>query len=151
MPVHAEKKVLGYSPELLFDMVADVESYPEFLPWCMAARIKRRREERLIADLIVGFKVVREKFTSQVDLNRQAMRIDVQYVDGPFRHMRNSWVFHDHDEGCLIDFHVDFEFKSRLLQGLMEPLFHEAVRRMVAAFEGRASTLYRGELSPTTP
>ncbi len=130
-------------------MVADVERYPEFLPWCEGARIKRRQEKRLIADLIIGFKLIRERFTSKVDLNPEDLRIDVEYVDGPFRYLKNHWIFVPHDEGCMIDFHVDFEFRSRLLQTIMEPLFHEAVRRMVGAFEERARSLYEEQSQKT--
>ncbi|MCZ4282065.1 type II toxin-antitoxin system RatA family toxin [Kiloniella laminariae] len=142
MPVHEEKKVLTFLPEQIFEMVADVERYPDFLPWCVASRIKRRQEKRIIADLVIGFKMIREKFTSQVDLNREELRIEVTYLDGPFKYLTNTWIFETHPEGCLVDFHVDFEFKSKMLQILMEPLFHEAVRRMVHAFETRAAVLF---------
>ncbi len=142
MPTHSERKVLNFSPQDLYDMVADVGCYPEFLPWCEAARIRTRQDRRLIADLVIGFKFVRERFTSQVDLDPEALRIDVAYVDGPFHYLHNHWVFVPHTAGCLIDFHVDFAFRSRLLQTLMEPFFHEAVRRMVGAFEQRAHVLY---------
>ncbi|WP_417429393.1 type II toxin-antitoxin system RatA family toxin [Kiloniella sp.] len=142
MPIHAEKKVLKFKPEQVFEMVADVERYPDFLPWCVGARIKSRQDTRIFADLIIGFKMVREKFTSRVDLHCEQLRIDVAYVDGPFKYLTNTWIFEEHPEGCLVDFHVDFEFKSKMLQLIMEPFFHEAVRRMVHAFESRAETLY---------
>ena len=150
MPVHAEKKVLKFRPEQIFEMVSDVERYPEFLPWCVGARIKRRQDTRIFADLIIGFKMIREKFTSRVDLHHEQLRIDVAYVDGPFKYLTNTWIFEEHPEGCLIDFHVDFEFKSRMLQILMEPLFHEAVKRMVQAFETRAAVLYEPYPGPGT-
>ena len=143
MPTHAEQRVLPYSPEQLYDLVADVERYPEFLPWCLGCRIKRRQEQLLIADLVIGFKMFRERFTSRVSLDPADRRIHVAYVDGPFKYLDNHWVFHPHDEGCLIDFYVDFEFRSRLLQSVIQPLFDEAVRRMVRAFEGRAKELYK--------
>ncbi len=142
MPTHAEKRVLGYSPKQLFDLVADIERYPEFLPWCLNARIRRRENNVVIADLVIGFKVFRERFTSKVALQPERSRIDVTYTEGPFRYLNNHWVFEDHPEGCAIDFYVDFEFHSRLLQKAIQPLFSEAVRRMVAAFEGRARALY---------
>lgn len=142
MPTHAEKRVLPYRPAQLYELVADVERYPEFLPWCLGSRIKRREERLLVADLIIGFKMFRERFTSKVTLNPDDRRIHVAYVDGPFKYLDNHWVFLEHDEGCLIDFYVDFEFRSRLLQRVIQPLFDEAVRRMVRAFETRAGDLY---------
>src|SRR6266851_805183 len=122
MPTHAEQRILPYTPEQLFALVADVERYPEFLPWCVGARI-------------------RERFTSRVALD-PPRRIDVSYTEGPFRYLNNHWVFDPVAGGCRLDFFVDFEFKSRILQRVIELLFHEAVRRMVAAFEHRAQHLY---------
>ena len=142
MPTHDERRVIGYSPEQIYALVADVERYPEFLPWCIAARIRRRDENLMVADLVIGFKMVRERFTSHVKLDPAARCIDVRYAEGPFKYLDNHWVFEDHPEGCVIDFYVDFEFRSRLLQKMMEALFHEAVRRMVRAFETRAHDLY---------
>ncbi len=142
MPTHAEQRVLGYSPEQLYGLVADIERYPEFLPWCIAVRIKRRESSLVVADLVIGFKMLRERFTSRVTLDKAGRRIDVVYVEGPFKYLNNHWTFADHPEGCLIDFYVDFEFRSKLLQKIMQPLFHEAVRRMVQAFETRAHALY---------
>lgn len=144
MPTHAEQRLLPYQPQELFDLVADVERYPEFLPWCKAARVRQRESEerQIVADLVVGFKMVRERFTSRVDLAPEERVIRVQYVDGPFRYLNNTWQFIDHADGCMIDFYVDFEFRSRVLQKMLQPLFNEAVRRMVAAFEGRAQELY---------
>jgi coenzyme Q-binding protein COQ10 len=141
MPTHAERRVLPYTPEQLFALVADVERYPEFLPWCVGARIRERRPDLIVADLIIGFRMFRERFTSQVRLD-PPRRIDVEYTDGPFRYLNNHWVFEKVPGGCRIDFFVDFEFKSRLLQRVIELLFHEAVRRMVGAFEHRAQQLY---------
>jgi coenzyme Q-binding protein COQ10 len=143
MATHAEKRVLNHSPEQLFDLVADIERYPEFLPWCVGARIRSHRENVVVADLIIGFKGIREKFTSEVTLNREIMRIDVVYRDGPFKYLNNHWIFKARPEGgCEIDFFVDFEFRSRLLQKVIGMLFNEAVRRMVEAFEMRADRLY---------
>jgi coenzyme Q-binding protein COQ10 len=141
MPTHAEERVLPYPPEQLFALVADIERYPEFLPWCAAARIRERREGLIVADLVIGFKMFRERFTSRVALD-PPHRIDVAYSEGPFRYLNNHWIFERVPEGCRIDFFVDFEFKSRFLQRLIEVLFGEAVRRMVAAFEHRAEQLY---------
>jgi coenzyme Q-binding protein COQ10 len=143
MATHAEKRVLPYRPEQLYDLVADVEKYPEFLPWCIGARVRDRQPDVLIADLVIGFKGFRDGFTSRVTLNRPDMRIDVAYLDGPFRYLNNHWVFRElADGGCEIDFFVDFEFRSRLLQRIIGVLFNEAVRRMVDAFESRAATIY---------
>ena len=143
MPTHAEKKVLPHRPEQMFDLVADVGRYPEFLPWCVGARIRSRTDTLLIADLIIGFKGIRENFTSRVALDREAMTIDVTYQDGPFKHLSNNWKFGNAEaDQCALDFYVDFEFKSRILQKMIEMLFSEAVRRMVNAFEQRAVQLY---------
>lgn len=141
MPTHAEKRVLPYTPEQMFDLVADVDRYPQFLPWCIAARVNERTGDVILADLVIGFRMVREKFSSRVTLTRPD-RIDVEYTDGPLHYLNNHWEFHAHEEGCLVDFYVDFEFKSRVLQKLIGVLFHEAVRRMVGSFETRARDLY---------
>ena len=143
LATHSEQRALPHTPEQLFDLVADVEKYPEFLPWCVGARIRSREDNIIVADLIIGFKGITEQFTSRVKLDRAAMKIDVAYQDGPFKYLNNHWLFQSSDsEKCDIDFFIDFEFKSRLLQALMGPLFNEAVRRMVGAFEGRALQLY---------
>ncbi len=142
MPTHAEKKTLPYTPEQMYALVADVEKYPEFLPWCLAARIRKREGAVMFADLIIGFKMVRERFTSRVELNEVERRINVQYTDGPFQYLNNHWIFLDHPGGCCVDFYVDFEFRSKMLQSIMGLLFNEAVRRMVHAFETRAEKLY---------
>lgn len=143
MPTHTEKKVLPHKPEQMFDLVADVERYPEFLPWCVGARIRSRTETLLVADLIINFKGMRENFTSNVALDRDAMTIDVTYQDGPFKYLNNKWYFDHMASGqCMLDFYVDFEFKSRILEMVIEILFGEAVRRMVHAFEQRAAQLY---------
>jgi coenzyme Q-binding protein COQ10 len=148
MPTHAEQRVLPYTPEQLFALVADVERYPEFLPWCVGVRVRERQPDLIVADLIIGFRMFRERFTSRVRLDRPR-RIDVAYTEGPFRYLNNHWIFEAAPGGCRIDFFVDFEFKSRLLQRVIEALFSEAVRRMVGAFERRARQLY-GTPSPGT-
>ena len=143
MPTHAEKKLMPFTRDQLFDMVADVEKYPQFLPWCVASRIKKRDGNIFWADLMIGFKVIRERFTSRVELNRDKWRIDVKYSDGPFHYLNNHWIFEEQPDGSTrIDFFVDFEFKNRLLQGVMGALFNEAVRLMVHSFEKRAGQLY---------
>ena len=142
MPRHAETRHLPYHPEQLFDLVADVGRYPEFLPWCTAARVRSRTETLLVADLVIGFKGISERFTSRVQLDRPGMRIDVDYEKGPFKHLDNHWKFHPEEQGCLVDFHVDFEFRSLILEKLIGVVFTEAVHRMVSAFESRATVLY---------
>jgi coenzyme Q-binding protein COQ10 len=141
MPTYAEKRLLPYTPEQMYALVADIERYPEFLPWCVAARIRERRADFICAALVIGFRLFRERFTSNVKLDPPG-RIDVTYAEGPFRYLNNHWSFERVPGGCRVDFFVDFEFKSRLLQKAIELLFGEAVRRMVAAFESRARQLY---------
>jgi len=150
MPIHAEQRVLPYRPEQLFDLVADIERYPEFLPWCVAARIRRREGNTIHADLVIGFKMLRERFTSRVALDRPNLRIDVSYAEGPFRYLNNHWIFEPMPDGaCRIDFYVDFEFRSRLLRSTMGFVFGEAVHHMVRAFEGRARKLYGAAPAPS--
>jgi len=142
MPTHAEKRTLPYRPDQLFDLVAEIERYPEFLPWCRAARIRKREGDVIFADLVIGWKMIRESFTSRVTLQKPG-RIDVSYHEGPFKYLNNHWTFEPlPGGGCCIDFYVDFEFRSRVLQKLIGVLFNEAVRRMVHAFEERARALY---------
>src|SRR5579859_4642964 len=142
MAKYAEQRLLPYTPEQLFDLVADIERYPEFLPWCVGARIRERNGDCIKADLAIGFKMYRERFTSVVTLEPPS-RIHVTYSDGPFRYLENHWKFEAGENGgCIVDFYVDFEFKSKMLQRVIEVLFNEAVRRMVAAFESRARHLY---------
>lgn len=150
MPTHAEKRLLHHTREQLFDLVADVEKYSEFLPWCVATRIREKSQEDgrdiQIADMVIGYKMFREKFTSKV-ICQPPGRIDVTYFDGPFRYLNNHWIFEavskDGGEGeCLIDFYVDFEFKSRLFQAAIGAVYNKAVKRMIQAFEKRADELY---------
>lgn len=143
MPTHAEKRTLPYTVDQLFDMVADVEKYPQFLPWCVASRIRRREGPVFFADLVIGFKMVRERYTSKVILDRPGNRIDVTYTEGPFHYLNNHWIFEPLADGTTtIDFFVDFEFRSKILQKVMGALFNEAVRLMVHSFEKRARVLY---------
>ena len=146
MTTHAEQRLIGHSPEQLFDLVADVRRYPEFLPWCLASRVRKQTDSALVADLIIGFQVFKEQFTSYIQMDRDALVIKVEYAEGPFKYLTNRWKFIQHPDGCMIDFYVDFEFKSRLLQTVIENLFTEAVRRMVSAFEARADQLYTFKL-----
>lgn len=139
---HHEQRRVAYSPEQMFDLVADVGSYPHFMPWCQAVRIREQNDHILTAELIVGFRALRERFTSRVILERPN-RLHVHYLDGPLRSLHNQWLFSAHPEGgCLIDFRVDFEFRSRMMQKLATIFFAEAITRMVAAFEQRAKQIY---------
>ena len=151
MPRHHETRILPYSPQQMYDLVADVRSYPEFLPWTAAARIRNREQigasEVLLADLVISFKVFRETFGSRVVLHPQEKRIETSYIDGPFHHMESVWVFRDAPgagdrSSCEVDFTVDFEFRSRLLQGAATMFFNDAMTRVVRAFERRAAQLY---------
>ncbi|PZX19941.1 coenzyme Q-binding protein COQ10 [Palleronia aestuarii] len=147
MPTHHEKRTLPYTADQMFDLVADVESYPEFLPWTAAARVRDRREtprgEVMEAELIISFKVFRERFNSRVTLRRPDMKIDTEYLDGPFRHMNSTWAFRDVEGGCEVTFDVDFEFRSRILGSAAGMFFNDAMQRIVRAFERRAAVLYR--------
>ena len=139
---HEECRVINHSPLNLFKLVSDVKKYPEFLPWCLGARVKNNSKNNFDADLIIGFKIYKEIYSSQVILDHVNKKIIVNYKDGPFEHLDNYWIFKDNMKGCEVEFMVDFKFKSRFLQTLMETLFSEAVRRMVGAFEKRANELF---------
>ncbi len=141
MPTHAEKRLLRYTPEQMFALVADVKRYPEFLPWCVGARIISASETALVADLSIGFKLFRETFRSEVTLERPG-HVHVRYLDGPFKYLNNHWRFTATPSGTELDFFVDFEFRSALLQAVIGTVFNEAVRMMVRAFERRAMQLY---------
>lgn len=146
MPDHHETRVLPYTADQMYDLVADVANYPAFLPWTAAARVRsvtdRGDHDEMLADLVVSFKVFREKFGSRVLLWPDQKKIDTAYIDGPFHHLESTWRFRDVDGGCEVDFEVDFEFKNRLLQGAAGLFFNEAMQRVVRAFEGRAAELH---------
>lgn len=137
-----ETRRLPYSAEQMFDLVADVARYREFLPWVVATRVRSNTETEMLADMVVGFKSIRETFTSRV-LKDRPKQIAVHYVDGPLSDLDNVWTFREIDENtCEIDFAVDFEFKNRVFQALAGQYFDRAFRKMVAAFEKRAGDLY---------
>ena len=147
MPRHSETKLLPYRAEQMFDLVADVASYPEFLPWTAAARVRSTRPveggQEMLADLVISFKVFRERFGSRVTLLPAQNRILTEYIDGPFKHLKSVWHFADRPEGgCEVAFEVDFEFKNALLAGIIGLVFNEAMTRVVRAFETRADKLY---------
>ncbi|MEM9579700.1 MAG: type II toxin-antitoxin system RatA family toxin [Pseudomonadota bacterium] len=146
MPTHSETRQLPYSAQQMYELVADVASYPQFLPWCAAARIRSRRDldhgEEMLAELVISFKVFRERFGSRVVLFSDDLRIDTEYLDGPFKFMKSNWQFEETEQGCTVRFFVDFEFKNAILQSIIGVVFNEAMQRIVRAVEDRAAALY---------
>jgi coenzyme Q-binding protein COQ10 len=141
MPRHQETRALPYTPEQMFALVADVGSYAEFLPWVTAVRIRSDSETAMVADVIVGFKGLRETFTSKVA--KGPGHIHVDYLEGPLKHLNNDWKFRpDGKGGCLVDFCVDFAFKNMVFEMLAGQVFDRALRKMINAFEERAARLY---------
>ncbi|MBU0669599.1 MAG: type II toxin-antitoxin system RatA family toxin [Alphaproteobacteria bacterium] len=148
MPGSRETRRLPYSCEQMFDLVADVARYDEFLPWVVATRVRSDSETEMVADMLVGFKAIREKFTSRVDKSRPE-RIEVHYLDGPLRDLDNSWSFRPtEDGGCEIDFAVEFTFRNAVFEAIAGQYFDRAFRKMVEAFEKRADDLYGREAAP---
>lgn len=137
---------MPYSAEQMYELVADVARYPEFLPWCAAARVRSSVDQGdttvVEADLVIAFKVFRERFGSRVVLSPGAKKIETRYLDGPFRFLVSDWAFQDTDQGCEVTFFVDFEFKNAILQSVIGLVFNEAMHRIVRAFEDRAHALY---------
>ena len=146
MTRHSETKILPYTADQMYDLVADVASYPQFLPWTAAARVRNRTDKgdyvEMLADLVISFKVFRETFGSRVRLWPALRKIETSYLDGPFKHLESTWLFKDLEDGCEVSFEVDFEFKNRLLQGAAGMFFNEAMQRVVRSFEARARELY---------
>ncbi len=151
MPRHHETRVVPYSAEQMFTLVADVARYAEFLPWVVAVRVRDDSATMMVADLVVGFKGLRESFTSRVH-KQPSTAIDVDYVDGPLKHLHNRWRFIDNGDGSsTLDFAVDFAFRSSLFERIAGELFGTALRRMIGAFEDRARQLYGAALTQTAP
>lgn len=147
MPKHHETRKLPYSAQQMYDLVGDVGNYPNFIPWISAARITSQRDtdsgEVLEADLVISFKVFRERFGSRVTKDHDDMRIDTEYLKGPFRHMNSTWQFRDAEGGgCEVFFDVDFEFKNRILGSAAQMFFNDAMQRIVRAFEREAAARY---------
>lgn len=147
MPQFETQRSVHHTPEQMFDLVADVERYPEFLPLCEALTVRTRKERDgkvlLVADMTVGYKAIRETFTTQVLLNKAERIIDVKYIDGPFKYLTNRWSFEEAaDGGCAIHFFIDYEFKSRILGAVMGSMFDRAFRMFTSAFETRADKIY---------
>jgi coenzyme Q-binding protein COQ10 len=148
MPKHSETRALPYSPEQMYDLVADVGRYGEFLPWVSAIRVRSDSDTQMVADMIVGFKGLRETFTSKVE-KRRPEEVHVDYLDGPLKYLHNDWCFRpDGEGGCLVDFSVDFAFKNRVFEMLAGQVFDRALRKMIGAFEERAAALYGSSGSP---
>ncbi len=150
MPRHAETRRLLWSPEQMFDLVADIRRYPEFLPWVQAMRVRSDDGEVVVADMVVGFKMVRERFTSQVLLERPT-KLHVDYIDGPLKYLKNDWHFRAAPGGCDVDFSVDFEFRNKMFERLAGMFFGEAFKRMVGAFEARAAVIYGPAAAKASP
>ncbi|MGG7580595.1 type II toxin-antitoxin system RatA family toxin [Rhizobium sp. Nf11,1] len=147
MPQFETHRSVQHTPDQMFDLVADVERYPEFLPLCEALSVRSRKERDgkilLVADMTVGYKAIRETFTTQVLLNRAERVIEVKYIDGPFKYLENRWHFAETPAGgCTINFFIDYEFKSRILGALMGSMFDRAFRMFTEAFETRANRIY---------
>ena len=146
MPSHSETRHVPYTAQQMYDLVADVQCYPEFLPWTAAARIRKTEQNEdhvvVLADLVISFKVFRERFGSRVLLWPEDRVIKTEYLDGPFKYMISNWSFAEAESGTDISFHVDFEFRSRILQATATVFFNEAMHRVVQAFERRAKELY---------
>ena len=146
MTSHAETRRLSYTAAEMFDLVADVACYPEFLPWTAAAHVRSVEDhgefKEMLADLQISFKLFRESFGSRVRLWETERRIETSYLSGPFKRMDSTWRFRDAPGGCEVSFETDFEFRNRLLQAAAGVFFHEAMRQVVRAFERRAAALY---------
>ena len=140
---YRETKVLNFSADQLFEMVSDVRLYPDFLPWCVGSRVQTKTKTQMVADLVIGFSVFRERFTSQISMDPEIHKIDTKLIKGPFKNLSNHWKFTELETGGTeVEFAVEFEFKSRILQRAIEPMFAQAQKRMVTAFEKRAHELY---------
>lgn len=142
MPRHREKRLVPFTPEQMFALVADVERYPEFLPWCVATRIRAREERAFTADLIAAFAAFREQYTSRVNLDPEGRIIVIEYLEGPFEHLTNRWQFVPTETGCEVEFDIDFRFRSKTLEALISGMFSKAIRKMTESFEQRAHRLY---------
>lgn len=144
MPTHTETKILPYTPDQMFDLVSDIARYPEFLPWCVAARIIQKEKEFIVAELTIGYKMISERFVSRVHLDHEAKTIYVNYISGPLKYLRNEWQFEKlPKKKCRVNFFVHFEFSSTILATMMNMFFDVAFRRMVQSFEQRAADIYK--------
>jgi coenzyme Q-binding protein COQ10 len=143
--MHRERRLVPYPADLMYRVVAEVEHYPEFLPWVLGLRVKSRGERLVVAEMLVGYRGFRERYTSRVALDPEHRRIDVTQVDGPFHHLTNHWQFTPAENGCEVDFAIDFAFKSRILGAVAGAAFEKALLKMTEAFEARAKKIMQGE------
>lgn len=154
MPTFSTRRRVPFSPRQMFDLVADVEAYPQFLPLTESLRVRKREmvggHEVLTADMTAGYKAIRETFVTRVTLCPEIPQVDVRYIDGPFRHLENRWQFLAAPGGCDVDFFIDYEFKSRMLGLLVGAVFDQAFRKFAEAFEARARVVYRDSYASTT-
>lgn len=142
MPTHAEKRILSYTPKQLFDLIADVSRYPDFLPWVDSTNVYDIKEDSFTADVMIGYKIFTYPYKCRVHL-KPDHRINIEYLTGPFHHLNNYWILTPlNDKLTEIDFYIDFEFNNPMLQSLLTPVFSEAVNRMISAFEKRAAEIY---------
>jgi len=145
MPSHSEQQVLTFTPQQMFDLVLDVEQYPDFLPWCVALRVRKRGVGEMFADMAVGFKMLREKYSSHITWQEHpdgSRHIHIQDAGGPFKFLETDWKFLPKGEGCEVDFRIDFEFNSALLEKVMGGIFTEAAHKMMQSFVSRAEIIY---------
>ena len=154
MPQFRTKRRVRHAAAEMFDLVADMERYPEFVPLCREMRIRKRTAtgegiETVVADMTVAYKVIHETFTSRVTLDPANLKILVEYVDGPFRYLENRWTFKPHEAGCEVGFFISYEFASRMLGLLMGAMFDKAFRKFAEAFEKRAELVYGRGAAPT--
>jgi coenzyme Q-binding protein COQ10 len=147
VPSFRSARVVRHSPEKMFDLVADSDKYPEFLPFCVSMKTRPRGQDAngnaiVLAEMEVGYKAIRERFVTRNTLDRHALRITVDYVEGPFSRLRNVWDFVDAPEGCKVEFFIDYEFKSRLFAALLGSMFDAIFRAFASAFVARADKIY---------
>jgi coenzyme Q-binding protein COQ10 len=146
LPAHKERRLVAHPPQKLYELVSDIESYPQFLPWVTGVRVRSRgnagENQVIIADVLISYKMFRETFRSSVTLNPEHRTIDVEYVNGPFKHLDNHWRFEPTAGGTEVDFAVDFEFRSRMMEKMITGMFDKAVHKIVTAFFDRADELY---------
>jgi coenzyme Q-binding protein COQ10 len=154
VPSFRSARAVRHSPEQMFDLVADCDKYPEFLPLCVGMKTRPRGQDAkgnpiILAEMEVGYKAIRERFATRNTLDRKAMKITVEYVEGPFSRLRNVWNFVPDSQGCKVEFYIEYEFKSRLLAALMGSMFDAVFRTFAGAFEARADKVYgRGAIPP---
>lgn len=142
MPVHSVEKILPYTQKQLYDLVADISSYPKFIPWCEAARVWEKEGDKILADLVIRFKGISGKYTSRVLLDEAEYEISVDLAQGPFKHLYQGWKFSKVSGGTKVEFDIDFELRSKILEKIVDLMFYDACDKMMVAFTKRADELY---------